>query len=348
MRRVVSTAIVFSLVAVGAAAANAKVLRVGTYKGIRGQFKSIQAAVDAAKPNDWILVGPGDYKEHSGQHAAGRQLRRPPCGRAHHEGRGSTARDEPQSVVVDGTKPGSRDVQQQVLRPGVRSQAQAARHSASTGCMVWKARQRLGPEPDRLQLPPRRRRHRQRDLVERRRWEREGRRLRYYGSYLNATSTYYNGEDTAAQYGIFSSNWNGGTWAQTRTRATSATRATTSALVARQCNQVVDHVCVAVQRARVLGLELGRQRSSSRTRSSITTRTASTPTARTATTRPRRTARARRQHREPDHPHDTRAGCSWTTSSTTTTTRTSPRPGPRRPVRLAPDVDLTAAATTRS
>ena len=37
-------------------------LRVGTYHGIRGQYRSIQAAVNAARPGDWILVGPGDYK----------------------------------------------------------------------------------------------------------------------------------------------------------------------------------------------------------------------------------------------------------------------------------------------
>ena len=35
------------------------------------------------------------------------------------------------------------------------------------------------------------------------------------GSYLTATSTFFGGEETAAQYGIFSSNWNGGTWDQT-------------------------------------------------------------------------------------------------------------------------------------
>ena len=50
--------------ALSASAAGAQVLRVGTYHGIRGQFTSIQAAVDAAKPGDWILVGPGDYKTH--------------------------------------------------------------------------------------------------------------------------------------------------------------------------------------------------------------------------------------------------------------------------------------------
>jgi hypothetical protein len=36
----------------------------------------------------------------------------------------------------------------------------------------------------------------------------------YYGGYLTATSTYYQNESTAAQYGIFSSNWSGGMWNQ--------------------------------------------------------------------------------------------------------------------------------------
>src|SRR5207302_7345332 len=53
-------AVVGALTLAPVAAAN--VLRVGTYHGIQGQYKSIQAAVDAAKANDWILVGPGDYK----------------------------------------------------------------------------------------------------------------------------------------------------------------------------------------------------------------------------------------------------------------------------------------------
>lgn len=39
------------------------VLRVGTYHGIPGPYTSIQQAVDAARPGDWILVGPGDYHE---------------------------------------------------------------------------------------------------------------------------------------------------------------------------------------------------------------------------------------------------------------------------------------------
>ena len=45
-----------------APAAGAKVLLVGTYHGVKGQYKTIEAAVKAAKPGDWILVAPGDYK----------------------------------------------------------------------------------------------------------------------------------------------------------------------------------------------------------------------------------------------------------------------------------------------
>ena len=43
--------------------ASLHVLRVGSYHGISGQFQTIQAAVNAARPGDWILIGPGDYHE---------------------------------------------------------------------------------------------------------------------------------------------------------------------------------------------------------------------------------------------------------------------------------------------
>lgn len=39
------------------------VLRVGAWHGIPGQYSGVQAAVRAARPGDWVLVGPGDYKE---------------------------------------------------------------------------------------------------------------------------------------------------------------------------------------------------------------------------------------------------------------------------------------------
>jgi hypothetical protein len=44
-------------------AESANVLLVGSYQSKRGGYTTIQAAVDAAHPGDWILVGPGDYHE---------------------------------------------------------------------------------------------------------------------------------------------------------------------------------------------------------------------------------------------------------------------------------------------
>src|SRR6266446_902455 len=44
-------------------AAGPQVLRVGSFHGMAGQFQTIQAAVNAAQPGDWILIGPGDYHE---------------------------------------------------------------------------------------------------------------------------------------------------------------------------------------------------------------------------------------------------------------------------------------------
>ena len=62
MRRGVCGLIAVCAAFVMAPAAGAQVLRVGTYNGIPGQFDSIQAAVNAARPGDTILAAPGDYK----------------------------------------------------------------------------------------------------------------------------------------------------------------------------------------------------------------------------------------------------------------------------------------------
>src|SRR5207237_1066899 len=87
------------------ASASARVLRVGSFHGISGQFASIQAAVDAARPGDWILVGPGDYKTMTSRHPAGKKnvlagvLVTTP--RIYIRGMNRN------KVFVDGTKPGS-------------------------------------------------------------------------------------------------------------------------------------------------------------------------------------------------------------------------------------------------
>ena len=62
MRRLIAPAAAIAALLALVPTASARVLLVGTYHGIPGQFTSIQAAVDAANPDDWILIGPGDYK----------------------------------------------------------------------------------------------------------------------------------------------------------------------------------------------------------------------------------------------------------------------------------------------
>lgn len=90
-----------ALLALGAPvrAAEPRVLLVGSDRGIPGQFSSIQAAVDAARPGDWILVGPGDYHEKGSndpEHPAGVLVTTPGI---HLRGM------DRNHVVVDGTNP---------------------------------------------------------------------------------------------------------------------------------------------------------------------------------------------------------------------------------------------------
>src|ERR1700739_1282953 len=75
-RRVLAGGAVCVLVAGGVWVARAAppapaALLVGSYQGIPGQYSSIQAAVDAAQPGDWVLIGPGDYHETGNRVPAG-------------------------------------------------------------------------------------------------------------------------------------------------------------------------------------------------------------------------------------------------------------------------------------
>ncbi len=74
-----------------------RVLLVGSWLGRQGQYQSIQAAVNAAKPGDWILVGPGDYKESPGDES-GVWITKPDL---HIRGM------DRNGVIVDGTLPGT-------------------------------------------------------------------------------------------------------------------------------------------------------------------------------------------------------------------------------------------------
>lgn len=71
------------------------VLLVGTYNGKKGQFSSIQAAVNAAKPGDTILIAPGIYYEH-GSKQAGVFITKPDL---------TLLGLNRNTVVIDGSKP---------------------------------------------------------------------------------------------------------------------------------------------------------------------------------------------------------------------------------------------------
>jgi hypothetical protein len=206
-----------------AGTATAKVLRVGTYHGVRGQYRTIQAAVDAAKPGDWILVAPGDYKTTS--------IRTPKGAPDFPAGVLITTRGihirgmNRNTVIVDGTKPGSARCSRRASAQnfGLKGGAPAGPYGGSAkggksgvnGLMVWKAANVsienltacnfLGGS---------------RDAGNGIWWNGGANSGKvgghgFYGGYLTATSTYFGGmakgEATAATYGIFTSNWSGGT-----------------------------------------------------------------------------------------------------------------------------------------
>jgi hypothetical protein len=173
-------------------AAAPSVLLVGSWHGRSGQFPTIAAAAAAAKPGDWILVGPGDYHESPGQQTAVR-ITTPDV---HLRGM------DRNGVVVDGTRPGSprcsSPASAQDFGPlgagrngievsetdGVSVENLTACNflsgTGSTGNEIWwnggdgTGQQRLGS---------------------------------YHGAYLTATSTYANLANTnLAQYALFVSN----------------------------------------------------------------------------------------------------------------------------------------------
>ena len=193
------------------------VLLVGTYNGKTGQYTSIQAAVDAAKSGDWILIAPGDYHEADDAHVtSAAQL-----STGDHGGVVVTTPDlhirgmNRDSVIVDGTNAGtsvpcSSAPQDQNYGPVVAGKAQGR-----NGIVVWKANDVsienltvcnfLGGAGDSGNEV----------------WWNGGDGsgkvglTGYTGAYLTGTSSFFSTESTAAEYGIFSSNAEGpGSWNQ--------------------------------------------------------------------------------------------------------------------------------------
>ena len=204
----VAAVVALATSAIIASGASARVLLVGSWHGVHGQFASIQGAVDAAKPGDWILIGPGDYHERGDRDRRYRSLAEEGAGvmittpRIHVRGM------DRNRVVIDGTKPGSpkcsRLARAQDFGPRIHAKA-----NGRNGIEVFKA---AGVSVENLTAC---------NFLEgggssgNEIWfnfgDGSGRSVpgAFRGAYLNATSTYYATDKPAASYGIFSSNTRG-------------------------------------------------------------------------------------------------------------------------------------------
>ena len=189
------------------AAAGARVLRVGVYKGLRGQYRSVQAAVDAAKPGDWVLVGPGDYKSTTSR--APRGAARFPAAVLLQKPLVYVRGMSRNQVIIDGTKPGYPACSTKPAAQNYGPKYHGGR-AGLNGIEVWKANndwvQNLtacnftsGTADTGNQI-----------------WWNGGAGggkiggKGFVGSYLTATSRFFQNESTAATYGLFTSDWTGG------------------------------------------------------------------------------------------------------------------------------------------
>jgi hypothetical protein len=187
-----------------------RVLLVGTYHHTHGRYRSIQAAVDAARPGDWILVAPGDYHERDDyRHGvkwdtpAGVLIAKP---RIHLRGMNRNR------VVVDGTKPGRGSCSRRKADQDYGTRGSDGQPQGRNGILIWKVNHVsvenlttcnfLGSEVGNGEQI----------------WWNGGDGSGrvglhgFHGAYLNATTTFYKDDTTASGYGIFSSNSSGGVW----------------------------------------------------------------------------------------------------------------------------------------
>jgi hypothetical protein len=218
---VVFLAALFSCVASGQAAVNTcvpstrvpppknRVLRVGTFNGKKGQCKTIQEAVNAAAPGNWILIGPGDYKQASSTKpvgaygddlAAASVLVTTP--NLHIRGMNRN------TVMIDGTKPGSPQCSSaeadQTFGP-----AEGSRYLGNNGIIVYKA---SGVWLQNFSTCNFLGSNHGGDSV----WFDGGGATgkqaigSWWGEYLSSTSTYWGGrEKPSDEYGIYASNTTG-------------------------------------------------------------------------------------------------------------------------------------------
>src|SRR3954451_7353883 len=146
-----------------------------------GPYKTIQSAVNKARAGDWILVAPGDYKETVRIRKNGIHLR-------------GMSRS---GVIVDGTKSGppcSSKAKDQVFNRkdegnGIEVNANAVTIDNLTACNFLGEGNQIwwngGDGSGKIGMTS------------------------WYGSFLSATSTYFNPKKPQATYGIFASNAKG-------------------------------------------------------------------------------------------------------------------------------------------
>jgi len=117
-----------------------RVLRVGTFNGKKGQCKTIQEAIAAAAPGNWILIGPGDYKQSASQHMAGAVgddragadivITTPGL---HIRGMNRN------TVMLDGTKPGTPECSSEEAAQYLGEPEEGGGFSGNNGIVVYKA-----------------------------------------------------------------------------------------------------------------------------------------------------------------------------------------------------------------
>src|SRR5260370_20389966 len=177
-----------------------RVLLVGTYHRIKGGYNTVQSAVDAAHPGDWILVGPGDYHEQY-DHTDGVEWDTPggvviTRGGIHLRGM------DRNGVVVDGAKQGATPCSSNPGDQDYGVKGADGRPLGRNGVLIWKAANvsvenltvcnfLAGADASGNEIW----------------WDGAANSGQiggtgFYGSYLNATSTFFGGEVTAAQYRI--------------------------------------------------------------------------------------------------------------------------------------------------
>jgi hypothetical protein len=190
------------------------VLLVGTFSGQAGRYRTIQSAVSAARPGDWILVAPGDYHENAdtigpvSEYVSAGGFGGVYITKSNIHLRGMNR----SSVIVDGTKPGATACSATPNQQTYGRTSANGKHDGRNGIVVWKAN---GVSIDNLTVC---------NFLAgagesgNEIWWNGGGSgkigLRgYSGSYLTATSTFFGADSTAAQYGIFSSSSQGpATW----------------------------------------------------------------------------------------------------------------------------------------